>query len=266
MHTYCPNNVNISRHNGIIIVAKLTLTFLQICLELWPTPASGNLYFVVANLVLCYILPLSVIAACYMLIWKKVSCRQVPGEPMHNGANMVQRSKMRVITMIMYVVVLFALSWLPLYVTFSLIKFCSLSPVIESYAEKVLPFAQWLGALNSSINPLMYAILNKRFRDAYVELFKGKLCRALDYGNSIRYLTNRAGTALKRKKPKMRKTIGPIYVRADKRSCSASGSADVDRPTGPRALSVGETAHANVELPADSVVQYQVVRYGNAFV
>lgn len=233
---------------------------------MWPTPGSGNLYFVVANLLLCYILPLSVIAACYMLIWKKVSCRQVPGEPMHNGANMVQRSKMRVITMIMYVVVLFALSWLPLYVTFSLIKFCSLSPVIESYAEKVLPFAQWLGALNSSINPLMYGILNKRFRDAYLELFKGTLCRSLEYRNSIKYLTSRAGTALKRKKPKMRKTIGPIYVHSEKqpRSASADSSAAAGRP---RALSVKETGGANVEpLPADSVVQYQAIRYGNTYV
>jgi len=185
---------------------------------------SGNLYFVLANLLLCYVLPLTVIAVCYMFIWQKVSRRKVPGEPMHNGANMVQRSKMKVITMIMYVVVLFAVSWLPLYVAFSLIKFWPLPPAVESYTVASLPVAQWLGAANSSINPLLYAIFNHRFRDGYRALLSGKICQAFDYSNSMRYLRGgRAGTTalFKRNKnndngrcDRNRKTIGAIYVHA----------------------------------------------------
>ncbi|XP_025202591.1 neuropeptide SIFamide receptor-like isoform X2 [Melanaphis sacchari] len=200
----------------------------QICLESWPTVESGNLYFVLANLVLCYMLPLTVIAVCYMFIWQKVSRRKVPGEPMHNGANMVQRSKMKVITMIMYVVVLFAVSWLPLYVAFTLIKFWTLPPAVESYTVASLPVAQWLGAANSSINPLLYAIFNHRFRDGYRALLSGKICQAFDYSNSVRYLRGggRAGTAAAFKRnnnndydggggrDRNRKTIGAIYVHA----------------------------------------------------
>ncbi|XP_050055207.1 neuropeptide SIFamide receptor-like isoform X3 [Aphis gossypii] len=199
----------------------------QICLESWPTVESGNLYFVLANLVLCYMLPLTVIAVCYMFIWQKVSRRKVPGEPVHNGANMVQRSKMKVITMIMYVVVLFAVSWLPLYVAFSLIKFWPLPPAVESYTVASLPVAQWLGAANSSINPLLYAIFNHRFRDGYRALLSGKICQAFDYSNSVRYLRGggRAGTAAAFKRnnndydngggrDRNRKTIGAIYVHA----------------------------------------------------
>lgn len=257
----------------------------QICLESWPTPAIGNVYFVVANLLLCYVLPLLVIAVCYMCIWKKVSCRKVPGEPMHNGANLVQRSKMKVITMILYVVVLFALSWLPLYVAFSLIKLCTLSPAVEKFTIAALPVAQWLGAANSSINPLLYAIFNHRFREGYKALLSGKICQALDYSNSMKYFGSKAGTmALMRnknragKKPEMRKTIGAIYVHMDRKKTGTgpngrdAAAATADRsalvvPSGGakhRSLSMKET-HGADEF-ADSMVQFRTKNYANSFV
>lgn len=241
---------------------------------------SGNLYFALANLLLCYVLPLMVIAICYMFIWKKVSCRKVPGEPIHNGANLVQRSKMKVITMIMYVVVLFALSWLPLYVAFSLIKFWTLPPAAEKYTIAFLPIAQWLGAANSSINPLLYAIFNQRFREGYKALLSGKICQALDYSNSVKYFSSKAGTVLRRKKnrkkPELRKTIGAIYVHVDKKSggrCGGTGTvATVGADAGPqssaakpRSLSLKETHNLNEEF-SDSMMQFCSKKYANSFV
>lgn len=259
----------------------------QICLEVWPTAESGNVYFVVANCFLCYIIPLAVIGMCYKLIWKKVSCRKVPGEPMHNGANLVQRSKMKVIKMIMYVVVVFAVSWLPLYVAFSVIKFCHLSPAAEKCVIAVIPIAQWLGATNSSINPLLYAIFNQRFREGYRALMSGKLCRTLDYRNSMQYF-GKAGTALKRKKNRkennMRKTIGPIYLHGNgNKQCSGTANTAVtvaaahartatvdpeDMPPikRPRSLSMKEVVHCTTEEYAGSVVQFCSKKYANSFV
>lgn len=210
-----------------------------------------------------------------MFIWKKVSCRKVPGEPIHNGVNLVQRSKMKVITMIMYVVVLFALSWLPLYAAFSLIKFCNLPPAMEKYTIASLPIAQWLGAANSSINPLLYAIFNQRFREGYKALLSGKICQVFDYSNSMKYLNSKAGTVLKRKKnrkkPEMRKTIGAIYVHVHKRESGGRAvvamASDVDEmhtSVKPRSLSVKEF-HTNEEF-SDSVVQFCSKKYTNSFV
>lgn len=261
-------------------------------MESWPTPESGNVYFVVANLLLCYVLPLLVIAVCYMCIWKKVSCRKVPGEPMHNGANLVQRSKMKVITMILYVVVLFALSWLPLYVAFSLIKLCTLPPAVEKFTIASLPIAQWLGAANSSINPLLYAIFNQRFREGYKALLSGKICQAFDYSNSMKYFSSKAGTALKRNKnragvkPEMRKTIGAIYVHMDRKKPGGGGPNDRDasaadrspavpaavaasggvHPVKPRSLSMKESHGGAADEFADSVVQFCTKNYANSFV
>ncbi|XP_045114175.1 neuropeptide SIFamide receptor-like isoform X2 [Portunus trituberculatus] len=98
-------------------------TDLSVCTDRWPDEQSGNLYFVLANLVMCYLLPLTVISICYILIWRKVWRRKLPGERQDVGvAMMMHRSKIKVIKMLLVVVILFALSWLPLYVIFARLK------------------------------------------------------------------------------------------------------------------------------------------------
>ncbi|VVC25189.1 G protein-coupled receptor, rhodopsin-like,GPCR, rhodopsin-like, 7TM [Cinara cedri] len=191
---------------------------MQICMENWPTAAMGNTYFVVANICLCYVFPLSVIGACYMLIWKKVSCRQVPGESVPKVVVLMQRCKVRVFNMILYVVALFTISWLPLYMIFSVIKFFSLPPDAEAMVENCLPIAQWLGTLNSCLNPLIYAIKDEKYRKAYWKVFERKLFGSVDSGNSsIRNLTNQ-----RRKKPIIHQPIDPICSNTDENQCSTT--------------------------------------------
>ena len=52
----------------------------EVCVEIWPNETSERTYFVFANLILCYLLPLLLISACYIAIWLKVWRRSVPGE------------------------------------------------------------------------------------------------------------------------------------------------------------------------------------------
>lgn len=82
--------------------------------------------------------------------------------------------------MVLIVCVTFALSWLPLYCIFIVAKFFDAalrSDAVRSVFYVLLPIAQWLGAANSSINPLLYAYLNRRFRaharDAVRQLCSG---------------------------------------------------------------------------------------------
>jgi hypothetical protein len=53
---------------------------IQVCTEKWPDPKLGNIYFVVAHLILCYLLPLALITICYTLILRRVSMRKIPQE------------------------------------------------------------------------------------------------------------------------------------------------------------------------------------------
>lgn len=46
---------------------------IKMCVEQWPDPSDGTLYFLFANLLACYLIPLVMISICYTLIWIKVS-------------------------------------------------------------------------------------------------------------------------------------------------------------------------------------------------
>lgn len=67
-----------------------------LCLEVWPESLNGSLYFLVANLVFCYILPLILISLCYILIWIKVWTRTIPTDTKDDQMErMQQKSKVR---------------------------------------------------------------------------------------------------------------------------------------------------------------------------
>ncbi|XP_075233914.1 neuropeptide SIFamide receptor-like [Lycorma delicatula] len=161
---------------------------IQTCLESWPTPDNGNIYFVVANLVMCYLLPLSLISVCYFLIWRRVCCRKLPGEVQMYQELIVHRSKVKVIKMLLLVIILFACSWLPLYIIFTRIKLGGdLSPGFEeTLIYFLLPLAQWLGSSNSCINPVLYAFFNKKFRVGFKAILSSKsCCKPLRYDSSF---------------------------------------------------------------------------------
>ena len=52
----------------------------EICVEDWPNKNLERTFFIVANLVLNYLLPLVIISACYIAIWMTVWNRSVPCE------------------------------------------------------------------------------------------------------------------------------------------------------------------------------------------
>lgn len=85
---------------------------------------------------------------------------------------------LQVLKMLFVVVVTFALSWLPLYVLFCMIKF-SLSrqwDETDSLIITLIPVTQWLGASNSCINPIIYAFFNRKFRAGFKAIITSKSC------------------------------------------------------------------------------------------
>ncbi|XP_013102044.1 neuropeptide SIFamide receptor isoform X2 [Stomoxys calcitrans] len=151
---------------------------MYLCQEVWPPGTSGNLYFLLAHLLACYVLPMVLITLCYVLIWIKVSTRSIPGDTKDAQMDrMQQKSKVKVIKMLVAVVILFVLSWLPLYVIFARIKFGGEISMEESeILNKVTPFAQWLGSSNSCINPILYAFFNKKYRRGFAAIIKSRSC------------------------------------------------------------------------------------------
>lgn len=138
------------------------------CVESWSSPFKSKLFFVIGNLILCYALPLVLVILSNGLIWLHVAKRKVPQESASPAAIKRVHKKTRhgVIKMLTCVTLTFLVSWLPLYVIFLIAKMDVLPPTLEN----MIPVAQWLGASNSSCNPILYSILNKKFRDAFRSL------------------------------------------------------------------------------------------------
>jgi neuropeptide FF receptor 2 len=107
--------------------------------------------------------------------------------------------------MLALVVILFVLSWLPLYTVFAIMKFGEFSRrkrktskcnkrckfpfpinfpplqggVLEPRTEEILtiitPIAQWLGSANSCINPILYAF-NDKYRRGFIAIIQSRKC------------------------------------------------------------------------------------------
>jgi neuropeptide FF receptor 2 len=128
-----------------------------------------KMYFIIGNLILCYALPLSLVIVSNGLIWLHVAKRKVP----HESASPAQikrvhrKTRHGVMKMLTVVTTTFLVSWLPLYVIFLVHK---ITGTLPEAMENMVPFSQWLGASNSSYNPILYAGINKKFRDAFLSL------------------------------------------------------------------------------------------------
>ena len=224
----------------------------QICHENWPDEASGVTYFVIANLCLCYLIPLVVITACYLAIWLKVWRRQVPGaseaRDSKSGRNLnlqmdllMQRSKLKVAKMMVVVVVIFVISWLPLYCVFARVKLGG--PFEEgSFEERLFmtmtPIAQWLGASNSCINPILYAFFNQKYRKGFADIIKSKKCCG-----TIRYDGSTAASAYYQRQGTLQSRSTRRMTRSTRvETLDYTHSVNGNLPPNPRALE-GESAN-----------------------
>ncbi|XP_012283008.2 neuropeptide SIFamide receptor [Orussus abietinus] len=166
---------------------------LRLCLEKWPRPEDGSLFFLIGNLMLCYVLPMILISLCYILIWIKVWRRHIPTDTKDAQMERIQqKSKVKVVKMLVVVVVLFVLSWLPLYIIFARIK---LGGDIAEWEDELLPIAtpiaQWLGSSNSCINPILYAFFNKKYRRGFMAILKsGRCCGKLRYYETVAIMSS----------------------------------------------------------------------------
>lgn len=120
--------------------------YINVCAEEWPSDRMGELYFIGANLILLYLLPALVIIICYLGIWYKIERRNIPGDrPQGLKIELImQKSKLKVVKMMMVVVVSFLLSWLPLYLIWARIKLAQDRSSWEDWLiPNLMPLAQW---------------------------------------------------------------------------------------------------------------------------
>jgi neuropeptide FF receptor 2 len=151
------------------------------CHAHWPAEAVGQAFTVGVVMLTCYLLPLVCIGIFYVLIATRVQSRRQGAVVGRLGsgsaaAASIRRSTARLLRMLVVVVVLFAVSWLPLYAVQLRHMFVPASHISadEKHIVKtyVVPIAQWLGAANSCVNPFVYCYFNCGFRGGVIEVFR----------------------------------------------------------------------------------------------
>ena len=150
----------------------------------WPSPWMLPAFTVGVVFLTCYLLPLLCIGVFYSLIGVKVWRRRVGNlSAQSRAAANIRRSKTRLLRMLVTVFVLFAVSWLPLYII-NLCQIFGALPEDDSLEERVLehylwPLAQWLGASNSCVNPFVYCYFSQGFRSGVADLLRAVFCRSV---------------------------------------------------------------------------------------
>lgn len=179
----CPSAVMLKveeeKHFRVILGQGNKTSPIYWCREDWPNQDMRRIYTTVlfANI---YLAPLSLIVIMYARIGITLFNTSVPvtgkqGQERHS----VYKKKLKVVKMLIVVVLLFILSWLPLWTLAMLSDYADLSEeqlqVINMY---VYPFAHWLAFFNSSINPVIYGFFNENFRRGFQAAFRLQLCSA----------------------------------------------------------------------------------------
>jgi len=157
------------------------------CMEIW-TPAftkEASKHFTIVIFTVFYLVPLLTMTVLYSFVVYKLWVRKVPGNPSLDNQLRVQKSKKKVLKMLMTVVIIFALCWLPMYI----------SQFIDFFATENFPCGKpavlgflgiFLGYANSMINPTIYVIFNADFRKGFKDLLLCTNCRRVAPERHIR--------------------------------------------------------------------------------
>ncbi|XP_038570743.1 neuropeptide Y receptor type 2-like [Micropterus salmoides] len=140
-----------------------------VCQEEWPQHRLKQGYNVLL-FVMLYCLPVTFNLTIGFLtgrrLWGGKKCTFADLDPRSQALH-ASRLKMRqkIAKMVVCLVLLFAVSWLPLYLADLWID-CEQRP--PSWLLQTRPFAQWLGLTNSSLNPICYCFIGDLYRSAKV--------------------------------------------------------------------------------------------------
>ncbi|XP_014788310.1 QRFP-like peptide receptor [Octopus bimaculoides] len=150
----------------IDVLVLPTLEPMTFCIENWPQNTDREAYAIFLFFVV-YIIPSTTLFLCYIRVFKYV-CKQEMQRENSDCSTKRLISRRKAARMLIILVLIFMVCWLP-YNIVSLI-----SDIWGSAWNQLdlLRYALWLGHSHSAINPVMYWLLNKRFRQQVRRMFR----------------------------------------------------------------------------------------------
>ncbi|GIX82895.1 tachykinin-like peptides receptor 86C [Caerostris darwini] len=165
-----------------------------LCYLVWPDQTLGRSYtdhvYNIVFLVVTYVIPMSCMAVTYTWIGRILWGSKVIGENA-DSQNHVIKSKQRVVHMLIAIMLLFAICWLPYHIYF-LYTYYNTDILQTHFIQHVYLAIYWLAMSNSCYNPIVYYIMNARFRGYFQEVVcmhrKLKPSEGLAFGETGRSL------------------------------------------------------------------------------
>ncbi|KAJ7383601.1 hypothetical protein OS493_026786 [Desmophyllum pertusum] len=139
------------------------------CVEKWSPlfdEATAPRDYTIALFVLFYALPLTVIASLYTVIMLKLWRRRAPGQELSSNQEHKEKTNRKVLKMLVTVVIVFALSWFPLYVRM-FVMFAESDRYVCGLPYDMDFLTLYLGHANSAVNPYIYVIFNENYRRGF---------------------------------------------------------------------------------------------------
>lgn len=147
------------------------------CLVWWQSKEETYRVFKLLYLLLflnLYAIPLFVLIFIYVTIIYTLWRRKVPGCNTESNKLAAEKSKRKIVKLLVALVSVFALCWLPAH-------FMHLYSVYKPHEFAQTPvlwplIAFWLCQANSSVNPILYIAMNEDFRKEFIKIFKTTFC------------------------------------------------------------------------------------------
>lgn len=142
----------------------------DVCIEEWSPvfeEEKAPRDYTIILFVTMYVVPLTTMGFLYFIICLKLWHRKLPGEQTNRNARRTRASRKRIVKMLMAVIIIFALCWLPLWLFQFLIFFARNKYPCVAFDGTFYFLALFLGHSNSAVNPFLYALFNKNFRQGF---------------------------------------------------------------------------------------------------
>ena len=149
------------------------------CSQVWPWEDENDSLeetysvlkkFHIVVFVLVYALPLLITIIIYFLICRKLWLRKIPGNVTDRNRAAAEKSKRKVVRLLVIICVVFAVCWFPVYVNH---YFWYVRPDQKHLLPvEVQVVFIWIAHANSAINPCLYILLNTKFRKELYVIFK----------------------------------------------------------------------------------------------
>lgn len=170
----------------------------EICIEDWSpafNPVTAAKDYTLVLFITLYVFPLLTMVVMYSIIVSKLWRRQIPGFRSSQDELRSRALRKKVVKMLITVITLFCACWLPLYV-YQFIYFFALHKV--PCFDTTLSFyftSLFLGHANSAINPYLYALFHKKYREGFKAAWTCSTIPIDNVGFSRTYSRRRSSSA-----------------------------------------------------------------------